>query len=615
MKSFGAIFAAAAIALFLSCALAGAQPTNTISLVQGWNLVSLPLQQPANVSPASVLSSISGAYEVVWAYAGQSWKVYDPNDSGGSTLTTMQAGNGYWIKMTSAQTLSVSGSQPPASLSLLSGWNLVGYNGASCADAAMVPFSLTGGEFEVLWGYSFTGWQSYPANSGGLTQLCPGAGYWIDVSGVNGTATWTFSGWAWESGSSRIDQAGAYGTEHAGAPGNVPGARGQTLSWTDLQGNLWLFGGYGYDSAGKLDELNDLWKFDGTNWTWESGSSKIDQAGAYGTEYAGAPGNVPGARQSAVSWTDLEGNFWLFGGYGVDSVGNPGHLNDLWKFDGTNWSWESGSEANGQAGVYGTKGKAAAGNVPGARSDAVSWTDQQGSLWLFGGYGVDSAGNTGDLNDLWKFDGTNWTWVSGANNTSSVQPGVYGTKGKAAAGNTPGARSDAVSWTDQQGNLWLFGGAGYDSAGKTGYLNDLWKFDGTNWTWVSGGDKANQTGAYGAEGVVASGNVPGGRSDAVSWTDQQGNLWLFGGSGYSGDLNDLWKFDGTHWTWVSGSDTVDQAGAYGAEGIVASGNMPGARWGAVSWTDLQGNLRLFGGNGYDSAGATGFLNDMWLYEQ
>jgi len=41
--------------------------------------------------------------------------------------------------------------------------------------------------------------------------------------------------------------------------------------------------------------------------------------------------------------------------------------------------------------------------VPGARQDAVSWTDSAGNLWLFGGYGVDSLGNTGNHNDLWKF--------------------------------------------------------------------------------------------------------------------------------------------------------------------------------------------------------------------
>jgi N-acetylneuraminic acid mutarotase len=33
------------------------------------------------------------------------------------------------------------------------------------------------------------------------------------------------------------------------------------------------------------------------------------------------------------------------------------------------------------------------------------------------------------------------------------------------------------SWIDASGNLWLFGGNGYDSTGNFGYLNDLWQYD------------------------------------------------------------------------------------------------------------------------------------------
>ena len=155
----------------------------TLSLSPGWNLVSLPLQ-PANTAIASVLSGIKGAYEVVWAYPNQTWKVYDPNDAAGSTLTTMQAGMGYWIKMTSAKTLSVSGSAPSSSLPLLSGWNLVGYNGTSCAAPSTALSSISWqASLQVSWGYPGQVWQFYDPNrllqDSTLTQLCPGAGYWI----------------------------------------------------------------------------------------------------------------------------------------------------------------------------------------------------------------------------------------------------------------------------------------------------------------------------------------------------------------------------------------------------------------------------------------------------
>ncbi len=50
-------------------------------------------------------------------------------------------------------------------------------------------------------------------------------------------------------------------------------------------------------------------------------------------------------------------------------------------------------------------------------------------------------------------------------------------KGQGASNNTPGARSNSVSWTDTSGNLWLFGGYGYDANVTLGLLNDLWEFD------------------------------------------------------------------------------------------------------------------------------------------
>jgi hypothetical protein len=274
-------------------------------------------------------------------------------------------------------------------------------------------------------------------------------------------------------------------------------------------------------------------------------------------------------------------------------------------------TWVSGSNARDQSGVYGTKGVAASGNVPGARGGrggSVSWIDGHGNLWLFGGYGLDASGNSGYLNDLWKFDGNNWTWVSGSNSVN--QSGVYGTQGVAASGNVPGARDSSVSWIDGYGNLWLSGGGGYDASGSYGYLNDLWKFDGTNWTWVSGSNSVNQNGVYGTKGIAASGNVPGARDGSVSWIDGYGNLWLFGGYG---PLNDLWKFDGTNWTWVSGSNSVNQNGVYGTKGVAASDNVPGARYCSVSWIDGYGNLWLFGGYGLDASGNWGYLNDLWKF--
>ena len=138
-------------------------------------------------------------------------------------------------------------------------------------------------------------------------------------------------------------------------------------------------------------------------WIWVSGSNIVNQPGVYGTPGQPAPGNVPGGRRNPVSWIDKSGNLWLFGGAGYDSAGHLGDLNDLWKFDGTNWIWQSGNKLVNQTGIYGTQGTAAVGNIPGGRPYAARWIDGSGTLWLFGGAGYDSTGNVGDLNDLWRY--------------------------------------------------------------------------------------------------------------------------------------------------------------------------------------------------------------------
>jgi N-acetylneuraminic acid mutarotase len=361
-------------------------------------------------------------------------------------------------------------------------------------------------------------------------------------------------------------------------------------------------------------------------WTWVSGSNSVNQTGSYGIKGTAAPSNVSGARREAISWIDSSGKLWLFGGNGPDSTGAAGILNDLWRFDPATleWTWISGSNTINQAGIYGTKGTASSSNVPGARVGSASWIDSSGKLWLFGGNGYDSAGSPDRLNDLWEFGpGTlEWTWVSGSNIVDQL--GIYGTKGIADSSNTPGAKTGATSWIDSSGKLWLFGGYGYDSAGNGGWINDLWKYDPTtfSWTWVSGGNIISQLGIYGTKGIADSSNTPGAKTDATSWIDSSGKLWLFGGYGYDSagnydGLNDLWKYDPTtlNWTWVSGSNIVDQLGIYGTKGIADLSNIPGARASAKSWIDSSSRLWLFGGYGYDSAGNYGGLNDLWRFSR
>jgi hypothetical protein len=56
---------------------------------------------------------------------------------------------------------------------------------------------------------------------------------------------------------------------------------------------------------------------------------------------------------------------------------------------------------SGQA-LYGLVGVSATDNVPGGRSNAVIRVNSAASVWLFGGYGIDSTGALGTLCDLWQ---------------------------------------------------------------------------------------------------------------------------------------------------------------------------------------------------------------------
>ncbi|MGA9068740.1 MAG: kelch repeat-containing protein [Terracidiphilus sp.] len=329
-------------------------------------------------------------------------------------------------------------------------------------------------------------------------------------------------------------------------------------SWTDKNGNFWLFGGFGYDGNDEEGYLGDLWEFNPSTkqWSWVIGFVYADPHNS--------PANVPMPlnRTGSATWTDNQGNLWLFGGYDFLWPYGSSYTSDLWEYSG-GWTLVGGNTGAAYFGVYGTLGKPDSGNIPGSRSSASSWTDKSGHLWLFGGWGLGADDGsqpgtfTGDLNDLWEFDPSSkeWAWWGGSSKISP-HPGVYGSLGEPAAGNAPGIRQEAANWTDSNGNFWLFGGWGTDSTQQACGPDDIWEFNptATQWAWMGGSDVCDaqdQTGVYGIQGTPAPGNLPPGRIQASTWKDMRGNLWLFGGTGYNGAhstfengpyLNDLWVY-------------------------------------------------------------------------
>jgi hypothetical protein len=145
----------------------------TINLNSGWNLISLPLIPDAGNGTVSVLFS-GKPVDAIWGY------------SGGAPVnpTVMVDGQGYWVHMTAASTISYHGKvnpvppQTPPYYTVAAGWNLIGFK-STCARTASAY--LAGAPSWVrIWGFANNAW--VPVQSGDMMQ--PGLGYWLAATGA-----------------------------------------------------------------------------------------------------------------------------------------------------------------------------------------------------------------------------------------------------------------------------------------------------------------------------------------------------------------------------------------------------------------------------------------------
>ena len=172
-----------------------------VSLTGGWNLISLPIM-PFDTSIKSVLAPLDFPYDLisVWYYdcCKDEWLVYGNGDTSFNTLTTMEDGKAYWVRMRYPEEQhsdpSISGSYPhtlwvfgtkapmppglPSSYDVCKGWNMIGFR--SMEDMAPEDYlgAFSPSEYGAIYGWDpyLVDWIRNP------DKLVPGYGYWIPFS-------------------------------------------------------------------------------------------------------------------------------------------------------------------------------------------------------------------------------------------------------------------------------------------------------------------------------------------------------------------------------------------------------------------------------------------------
>jgi hypothetical protein len=168
-----------------------------LAVNQGWNLLSARIA-------FSVTEKLSDdtKFSSVWKWENIGWAVYLPgggtqayaDSKGFGVLSTINPGEGFWVNSVGSETLSIAGTATTGSLTLTSGWNLVGLKSDQ---ARTIADFISGNETKIasVWKWQNGGWAVYLsaeddggdayAESKGFTMLSdiePGEGFWVNCT-------------------------------------------------------------------------------------------------------------------------------------------------------------------------------------------------------------------------------------------------------------------------------------------------------------------------------------------------------------------------------------------------------------------------------------------------
>ena len=264
------------------------------------------------------------------------------------------------------------------------------------------------------------------------------------------------------------------------SPASGPSAREGAATANDGS-TMYLSGGKQGTNVGGYDEL---WSFDGTDWTLETP----------------AGGGFPARGTHATAWDAARSVLVLFGGT-TNSPVWPTRLNDTWEWTPAG-GWVPAS--------------------PLTSPDPVGFIDMVYVPGLgcvvHGGAAMDASGVAYTSGDTWAYDGTTWT---------KIATGPVVTNGK-------------LVHRAAQNDLIYFGGA--DSAGVK--VADTWSFDLATLTWTQ---VVTATLPFSSNATTA--GTPGLVGMAMYVDGATGRVVAHGGQGVGGPPSDLtWEFDGTDWS-------------------------------------------------------------------
>jgi gliding motility-associated-like protein len=282
-----------------------------------------------------------------------------------------------------------------------------------------------------------------------------------------------------------------------------------------------------------------------------------------------------------------------------------------------NWVWINGDSIANQLPIRKTFGTPHPDNNPGTRLFSTNWTDKDGNFWLYGGHVYYGAGDI--YGDLWCYYPSlnQWAWIWGEPTFKNLIN--YGVKGIGSITNSPGARLWAGGCSDNQGNLWLSGGASFDS-NNTFPPNDLWRYNIATkiWTWEAGvkTHPLNEPSKATAKNKPDSNFLP-----RAVWFpnlfcfDNVPKIYFFGGKSQNDSVNNhLFSYNTLtrEWTWISGVLQANDSGFHGAKNIFSAENSPSARthiYGGI----YQHKFILFGGGNLWKNNLL-MTNDIWVFD-